>query len=146
MLRSYSFTVDFDRQWQALALQKAPSQLCKDVLQLSDQFIQEKQLRTPWNRTNLAAAYELYFHPLNYLRARRSLERAGRHNFFAGLTHVIDWGAGLGAFTRALLDELPPSNHTPTHFPCRRRELLGAGAAAVLESRGQDSHLSACGV
>lgn len=110
MPRTYGFSADFDILWRALAAGAAASpsertQLSKEVLKLSDHFIKEAGLRTPWISP---LAYELYFHPLNYLRARRAIAKAHQAGFFEGLTHFIDWGAGAGAFSRALWDELPP--------------------------------------
>ncbi len=107
MLRTYKFSEEFERQWRQLAQKKSPARLSREVIQLSDHFIKEQQLKTPWHMKDLSSAYEIYFHPLNYLRCKRAIHQAQNQNFFDGLTHILDWGSGLGAFTLALLDELP---------------------------------------
>lgn len=111
MPQSFSFSQDFDILWRAAAAEVLRStdkkSLREAVMRLSDFFIRESGEATPWGEGWASQSYALYFHPLNYLRARRAVRKAHERGFFASFRHFVDWGCGLGALTSALRDELP---------------------------------------
>lgn len=77
------------------------SDLAKSVLKLSDWYIENPQAPTPWDQSWAVEAYQYYFGPLNYIRNVKVAREASSQDFFTGLTHFIDYGAGLGAASLA---------------------------------------------
>ncbi len=69
-------------------------QLAKDVLRLSDYFIQNPDSQTPWHENFCQNAYRNYFLPLNFLRVQNVISRGRNVGFFNGFSTTIDYGAG----------------------------------------------------
>lgn len=75
--------------------------LAESVLKLSDHFISGTG-ETPWKEKWAQIAYLVYFLPLNFLRAQAVIDQGLAKNFFSGLKHVVDFGAGPGTASMAL--------------------------------------------
>ncbi|UXR64791.1 small ribosomal subunit Rsm22 family protein [Bdellovibrio bacteriovorus] len=100
MQREFSFPASFEESIdRALATYKLSLKdskaLAKCVLALSDYFIAKPDSPTPWNESWAQVAYLCYYLPLNSTRLTGLFAEADKRNFFAGLEHVIDFGAGL---------------------------------------------------
>lgn len=76
--------------------------LAKCVLALSDYFISKPDSPTPWNESWAQVAYLCYYLPLNSARLTGLIAEADKRNFFQGLEHVIDFGAGLATASMTL--------------------------------------------
>lgn len=76
------------------------------ILQLSDFYIKNPQQATPWSENYCQLAYRYYFLPLNIIRASGVIQRGKQVGFFSDLTHFIDWGAGPGTASLALVNQL----------------------------------------
>lgn len=76
--------------------------IADSILMLSDFYIKNPDLETPWNQKYCQIAYRHYYLPLNYIRCRKVIERGLQVGFFDNLTHFIDWGAGPGTASLAL--------------------------------------------
>jgi ribosomal protein RSM22 (predicted rRNA methylase) len=76
--------------------------LAEDVLQLSDFYINNPDGETPWQKEWAQRANLVYFWPLNTLRLEKIIDDLNTQKFFAGLSELIDYGAGLGTATWAL--------------------------------------------
>jgi hypothetical protein len=92
--------------------QKEPSEslhnIAESVLKLSDFYIANPDAETPWDQSFCQTAYRNYYFPLNFLRNQKIIQRGKQNDFFAHLTHFIDWGAGPGTASLALAYELKP--------------------------------------
>jgi ribosomal protein RSM22 (predicted rRNA methylase) len=77
-------------------------ELAKNVLRLSDYFIQNPDGQTPWHESFVQIAYLCYYLPLNTARLNRVLNKAEQRNFFDGLENIIDFGAGLATASLAI--------------------------------------------
>lgn len=86
-----------------LSLNDSPT-LAKNVLILSDYFIQNPEGSTPWHEKWAQIAYLCYYLPLNAARIQKLVQEADRLNFFSGIEHVIDFGAGLATASLVLAD------------------------------------------
>ena len=107
MNRHFSIPKNFeDSIAAALASHKLTLQdskaLAKNVLMLSDFFIQNPDGQTPWHQSFAQIAYLSYYLPLNAARLRAVTQEGAKRNFFAGLENVIDFGAGLATASLAL--------------------------------------------
>lgn len=85
--------------------------IADSVLKLSNHYIENPEANTPWNQKFCQIAYRHYYLPLNYIRCKKVIERGLEVDFFQGLTHFIDWGAGPGTASLALVNasELKPN-------------------------------------
>jgi hypothetical protein len=99
--------------------------LADSALRLSDFFIRSPGTATPWHESWARIAYMSYFLPLNYLRARAAIHEGEKRNFFAGLSSVIDFGAGPGTACLALAE----------HFSSEQMLLIEAAAEAAKLAR-----------
>jgi len=82
---------------------KIPIKTLSDyVLELSDFFIDNPDEQTPWEKVFCQQAYRHYYLPLNAIRNHGVIQRGLQVNFFKGLTHTVDWGAGPGTASLAL--------------------------------------------
>lgn len=79
--------------------------LADSILRLSDWYIKNPVTQTPWRENWAQEAYMYYYGPLNYVRNLRVAKEAKTQNFFAGLDHFIDYGAGLGAASLAFTEQ-----------------------------------------
>ena len=77
-------------------------ELSSHILRLSDFYIANPAAETPWREEWCLLAYRYYFLPLNFIRVQKVIERGLQRNFFEGLDHFIDWGAGPGTASFAL--------------------------------------------
>ncbi len=75
-----------------------PKAILDAILALSDIYNGSKGSPDIWSKPAFVAAYLCYFLPLNYLRCRYVLNQSSITS-----TKVIDYGAGIGAFTLAIL-------------------------------------------
>lgn len=78
--------------------------LAKNVLLLSDYFIKNPELHTPWQEPFAQIAYLTYYLPLNTARLRAVIQEAAKRNFFDGLEQVVDFGAGLATASLSLTE------------------------------------------
>lgn len=94
------------------------------ILKLSDFYIKNPSAETPWHQKFCQLAYRHYYLPLNYLRCAQVIERGLEVQFFAGLTHFIDWGAGPGTASLALANsELQPQIKKQILFDLKKTTL-----------------------
>lgn len=101
-----------------LTLQQS-HKLAEAIIKLSDFYIQNPNKETPWNDRWAQVAYLVYFHPLNIARNKLAIQRGKTVGFFAGLDHVLDFGAGLGSASQALKAETQLSQFNliePSHL------------------------------
>lgn len=77
---------------------KNPKAIVDAIMALSDIYNGAKGSPDIWSKPAFVAAYLCYFLPLNYLRCRYVLNQAPITS-----KKVIDYGAGIGAFTLAIL-------------------------------------------
>lgn len=107
MIRNFGVPADLEKSISAalrqykLTLDDSKT-LAKNVLQLSDFFIQNPQGQTPWHENFAQIAYLCYYLPLNAARIRALAVEADKRNFFTGLENVIDFGAGLATASLTL--------------------------------------------
>lgn len=78
------------------------SQLAADILKLSDFFIHNPELLTPWSENFCQNAYRNYFLPLNFIRAENITQRGLQIGFFKDFETTIDWGSGPGTASLAI--------------------------------------------
>jgi hypothetical protein len=78
-----------EKKWSRLS-----KSLAEDVLQLSDYYIHNPDSPTPWEKEWAQRASLVYYWPLNTLRLQRIKSELMGQNFFVGLNHFIDYGAG----------------------------------------------------
>ena len=83
-----------------------PGQLAQAVLKLSDFYLNNPSVQTPWDEIWAQVASLVYFFPLNYSRCQLVIREAARLGFFDGLTSVVDEGAGMGSAIHALRDHV----------------------------------------
>jgi hypothetical protein len=83
-----------------------PARLAEAVLKLSDFYLENPSVQTPWEETWAQVASLVYFFPLNYSRCALVSREAGRFGFFEGLASIVDDGAGMGSALHALNDYL----------------------------------------
>lgn len=89
---------------------KDSSEIAKCIMKLSDYYITNPNAETPWGEQWARVAYAAYFLPFNYLRALRVFEKCQERNFFLGLDHLVDFGAGLATATAAIQDFMPAAS------------------------------------
>lgn len=111
--------------------------LAQCVKRLSDHYIQNPKAKTPWNEKWARVAYAAYYLPLNYVRVLRVAEKCQERNFFEGIEHLVDFGAGLATATASLQSYLPnlsrrilieSSSHPAAMIENRWAELETSGA------------------
>jgi len=76
------------------------------IQQMSDFYIKNPTLQTPWNERWAQAAQMAYYLPLNYLRSQAVIDEAKRIKFFTDLKSFCEIGSGLGALTAHLSENL----------------------------------------
>jgi hypothetical protein len=69
----------------------------------SNFYIENPKATTPWSEPWAQMAQVCYYLPLNFMRNQRVLEEGQRLEFFHGLTHWVEFGAGYGTSTWAAL-------------------------------------------
>jgi Mitochondrial small ribosomal subunit Rsm22 len=98
MKKKYPFPsyiqAEIDRIFSEKKWSRQAKSLAEDVLQLSDFYIHNPDSPTPWEKEWAQRAGLIYFWPLNSLRLLKIKEELANQNFFAGLNHMIDYGAG----------------------------------------------------
>ncbi|MEN0059030.1 MAG: small ribosomal subunit Rsm22 family protein [Bdellovibrio sp.] len=110
MTRSFTFPASFESALEKalenykLSLSDART-LAKNVLLLSDYFIQNPEGSTPWKETWAQIAYLCYFLPLNAARLAAVIHEGEKRAFFAGLENVVDFGAGLATASLTLAEK-----------------------------------------
>lgn len=77
-----------------------PKAIAEAILALSDIYNGAKGSPDIWSKNNFVGAYLAYFMPLNYLRCRYVLNQ-----YEVKASKVVDYGAGIGAFTFAILKD-----------------------------------------
>lgn len=77
-----------------------PKAIAEAILALSDIYNGAKGSPDIWSKNHFVGAYLAYFMPLNYLRCRYVLNQ-----YEVKASKVVDYGAGLGAFTFAVLKD-----------------------------------------
>lgn len=87
-------------------------QLADAVIELSNYFIDFPDAETPWDKSFCKLAYRHYYLPLNYIRNSLVIERGLERDFFKGLFHTVDWGAGPGTASFALNKSLHLTSQT----------------------------------
>lgn len=68
--------------------------IADDILRLSDFYIQNPKAKTPWDQAWAQKALLCYYWPLNTLRFQSVFQELQETEFFNGLDHFIDFGAG----------------------------------------------------
>lgn len=121
---SYHLSSNIESQIQTgLALNNLQTsqarELSAQALMLSDFYIENPKSQTPWDKPWAQNAYLTYFHPLNYLRAKRVFDHGDKLGFFNGLQHIVDFGSGLGAGSLPILEK---KNILSVQFIERSRE------------------------
>jgi ribosomal protein RSM22 (predicted rRNA methylase) len=81
--------------------------IAESILQLSDFYIRNPGLSTPWSETWCQLAYLAYYMPLNSLRCRAVFAEAQRFDFFKNVQDVVDFGSGLGSASFELKLQAP---------------------------------------
>ncbi len=76
--------------------------IANSVIQLSNFYIENPQLQTPWDKSFCQIAYRNYYLPLNFTRCAKVIARGQEVGFFKDLTKFIDWGSGPGTASLAL--------------------------------------------
>lgn len=84
--------------------------LAPAVIQLSDLYNSRQIPESLWQKPIWMAAYLIYFFPLNYLRAVRSIKLAQQMGFFRDITHWLELGSGCGTAFFAYLDTFASHN------------------------------------
>ena len=102
-----ALTPDFDHQLAThLAASggdlSGPARVARDILALSDFYLQHPGAPTPWNQPYCKAAYLSYFLPLNTARLMAVMRDVRRFLPFESIAEIVDFGAGLGATQWAL--------------------------------------------
>lgn len=108
----YQITSELESQielaLQSLGLKLQDSQKIADsVLRMSDFYIENPSLSTPWKESWAQIAQIAYYLPLNFLRSqavaheilkaqKKNLKTEDSHSFFQ-IQSLLDYGAGLGA-------------------------------------------------
>ncbi len=80
--------------------------LASCIQQMSDFYIQNPTLQTPWKEKWAQAAQMAYYLPLNYLRSQAVVDEAKRVRFFTDIHSVCEIGSGLGALTSHLSENI----------------------------------------
>jgi hypothetical protein len=106
---SYLVTIQSELEKIGRSLNE-PAKLAHDVVRLSDHYTSDPLNRSPWREPWAQAASLAYYFPLNYTRARAVAIEAARLGFFEGLTHLADFGSGMGSALLAFRDELTRAN------------------------------------
>lgn len=98
-----TFTPEFERLLTE-ALKEHPVQ-ARDILALSDFYVEEVGRPTPWSHPGVLPATLAYFMPLNYARLMATFREVRR--FFKGdeFAEVWDFGSGLGTAQWVLEDQ-----------------------------------------
>ncbi len=79
--------------------------LAKDVVRLSDFYVQNHGARTPWNKPSAIRAYAVYFLPLNVARLQSVWTEVQRFIQQQQINEIWDFGSGLGATHWMLEDQ-----------------------------------------
>jgi hypothetical protein len=79
---------------------RKPQELAQAIMKLSDIYTSGRGSPDVWVQPSNVAAYLTYFMPLNYMRCQYALDRTSADIFSPT---AVDYGAGLGAFSLALL-------------------------------------------
>lgn len=110
MQRTYTYPKHWDQFLNAalaeykLSLQDSNA-LAKCVLALSNYFIENPEAPTPWQESWAQVAYLCYYLPLNTSRIQALIDEAEKQNFFQGIEHVVDFGAGLATASLTLAEK-----------------------------------------
>ncbi len=88
---------------------KKPKDLAKNIVKLSNLFIEENQNKTPWEEPWAEAAYLAYYTPLNYWRWTHLLERIHQSDIFSNIDNILDFGCGSGSASLAVSDLIKSS-------------------------------------
>lgn len=114
-----SLSPAFERRIAAYAREVKP----RDVLTLSDFFLEHPGQHTPWNAAGTRSAYAAYYLPLNYARLRAVFAEVARTLPADAVSEVWDYGSGPGTTQWALEDSawLPAR---PLHCFERAREAI----------------------
>lgn len=112
MQKTFSFPAAFEKSIaDALSSYKLNLQdsqaLAKCVQTLSDFFIAKPDAPTPWHERWAQIAYLCYYLPVNSARLNGLVHEADARQFFQGLEHVIDFGAGLATASMTLHERHP---------------------------------------
>jgi hypothetical protein len=83
---------------------ETPEKLAKDVVRLSDFYLNNKGSTTPWKQAGALQAYAVYFLPLNTLRLQAAWHEVQRFIAAENIEEIWDFGSGLGA-THWMLEE-----------------------------------------
>lgn len=84
-----------------------PARLADCVLRLSNFYLENPSVQTPWHEPWAQVASLVYFFPLNYSRNALVAREAKRLGFFEGLSTAVDDGAGMGSAVHAFSDGVP---------------------------------------
>jgi hypothetical protein len=75
------------------------------ILRMSDFYIQNPSMNTPWSEKWAQIAQIAYFFPLNYLRSLAIFKEATERQFPISKSEVLDFGSGLGAGSMPWLEK-----------------------------------------
>jgi hypothetical protein len=108
VLKKYSFPEKYqakiEKALQAIGFSLSqPGRLAESVLKLSDHY-QNKEKVTPWTAKETQAAYLAYYFPLNYIRNLKAFDAAKGTGFTPEISHILDFGFGLGSGYLAAVD------------------------------------------
>jgi hypothetical protein len=102
---SYNAVIESELRKLDRTLQNT-TKLQTDILRLSDLYTGDPLARSPWQEPWAQAASLAYYFPLNYSRAKAVAMEAFRLGFFEGITHLVDFGSGMGSALLAFRDQL----------------------------------------
>jgi hypothetical protein len=116
-LRQATLPSDYEPKLRAALLKRGysldePGRLAEAVLRLSNFYLENPSVQTPWEETWAQVASLVYFFPLNYSRCLLVAREAGRFGYFKGLASIVDDGAGMGSAIHSLYDYLASSSLT----------------------------------
>ncbi len=80
--------------------------LAQMILELSHYYIQNQGSLTPWQSSAYQLAQASYYLPLNSLRSQMVVHRLKPFGFFDDLTHLVDFGSGLGAASLSIQENV----------------------------------------
>ncbi len=101
---TFSLSPAFDELLKRAVDVENPQALARDIIRLSNFYIENPGAPTPWGQAFTASAYLAYFLPLNYVRLQGVLREV--HRFLPEFSEVWDFGSGIGATQWALENDL----------------------------------------
>ncbi len=107
---TFSLSPQLEKLFSGPIVGRELSELSKDIIRLSDFYINRQGARTPWTEAHVLRAYCAYFLPLNVARLKSVFKEVRRFIKPELISEVWDFGSGIGATHWSLEEEewLPP--------------------------------------